>query len=38
MHILETHEDPDDDDAMEHSPYTPQTDIDYIPSGTIIMG
>ena len=37
MHTLETHDDLDDEDANEHSTYTPQTDLDDIPPDTIVM-
>ena len=37
MQTLETHYDSDDEDANEHSTYTPQTDLDDIPPDTVVM-
>ena len=37
MQTLETHDDPDDTDADEHSTYTPQTDLDDVPPDTAVM-
>ena len=37
MRTLHAHDDPDDEDANEHSTYTPQTDINDIPSDTVLM-
>ena len=37
METLEIDEDPDDEDANEHSTYTPQTDLDNIPSDACVM-
>ena len=37
MQTLETHDDPDDKDADEHSTYTPQTDLDDVPPDTFVM-
>ena len=37
MNNLVTHDDLNDEDANEHSTYTPQTDLDDIPSDTVIM-
>ena len=37
MDILEVHDDENDEDANEHSTYTPQTDLNDIPSDTIVM-
>ena len=37
LRTLHAHDDPDDEDANEHSTYTPQTDINVIPSDTVLM-
>ena len=37
MQNLEIHDDEDDEDANEHSTYTPQTDLDDVPPDTVIM-
>ena len=36
MQTLEVDDDPDDEDANEHSTYTPQTDLDNVPSDTFV--
>jgi len=36
-HLLETYDDENDEDTNQHSTYTPQTDLDDIPSDTILM-
>ena len=37
LQTLHTHEDEDNQDASEHSTYTPQSDINDVPSDTVIM-
>ena len=37
METLQLHDDSDDEDANNHSTYTPQTDLDDIPEDTFIM-
>ena len=37
LRVLDTHDDSDDEDAKEHSTYTPQTDLDDVPPDTVVM-
>ena len=37
LRTLHAYDDPDDEDANEHSTYTPQTDINDVPSDTVLM-
>ena len=37
LNLLDHHDDPDNEDANSNSTYTPQTDLNDVPSDSIVM-